>query len=421
MRETRGHIYPVIEKSQCLRPSVEFLMIDWVMTELDDQIFYTDCLSQHYPLGLAIKAIASGLLVLKISKLRRYLILWFRPEVLQTITWAGNPHESFQQSDEGHLVLSPRTSFAQWKETVEATALPWKRAEVDNALTLKHSIVGIVLNKADELAQINAELERKNRELESFAYAASHDLKEPLRGINNFTNIIMKRHGEQLDKTGLNRLKTLIRLAQRMDALIDALLKFSRLGQTELNDQLTNIHTIVSNVIDGLSASYEGTGTTPQFQIPRPLPSVICDPVLIGDVFSNLIGNSIKYTKSRNPVIEIGYVAAQEQQGQQKQQGHRADDQQSQVSHVQPEHVQPGKGPIFYVKDDGIGIHERHFQTIFRLFKRLHDRESYGGGTGVGLTIAKKIIERHGGQIWVESNDGQGTTFFFMLSYADNS
>lgn len=374
-------------------------LIIWAMETCSDSLFYSHCLVEHYPHGDDIQDTASGLIVLKISQLRRYLILWFRPEVLQTVHWAGNPQESFHTTESGDVLLCPRTSFEAWKETVQATALPWQRAELDNAIALKNAIVGIVLNKADELAQINQQLERSNRELESFAYAASHDLKEPLRGITNFSNLLLRRYGDTLDATGVKRLTTLVNLAERMDQLIDALLKFSRLGQTELTYQPTDLNVLLSKVIEVLQTGRDEKNIL-DIKIPRALPTVRADPTLLTEVFSNLLSNALKYTDRDVPRIEIGYLPPD-------------------APSLAHRDTLSADRRVIYVKDDGIGIQERHFQNIFRLFKRLHERNNYGGGTGVGLTIAQKIIERHGGQIWVESNYGEGTTFYFVLNYEE--
>ena len=378
-------------------------LIEWSLTENDQDVFFTDCLSSIFPDAASYQPIASGTLILTISKLRKYLILWFRPEVIQTVNWAGDPISSMQKTDEGEILLCPRNSFELWQETVQGTALPWKSAEIESAFDLKYTIVGIVLNKADERAQVNLELAISNQELDSFAYAASHDLKEPLRGITNFANILLRRHSDDLDETGVKRLKTLVRLAQRMDTLIDALLRFSRLGQAELRCEPTDIDLLVHRAIDDLMVGREGTLLLPAIEIPRALPVVTCDPILIREVFINLIGNALKYCDKPKSVIEIGYLTPLEQ-----------------LEHgweLNFEGAFEGSEalPVFYVQDNGIGIPERHYQNIFRLFKRLHDRESYGGGNGVGLTITQKIIERHGGHIWVESVLGETTKFYFGI------
>jgi signal transduction histidine kinase len=240
--------------------------------------------------------------------------------------------------------------------------------------------------QAENLSRANQELERSNRELQSFAYAVSHDLKEPLRGIHNYATFLREDYADLLDEAGLDRLQTLVRLSDRMAALIDALLEFSRLGQVALNLRAVDLQGLVEWVIQVLRM---GRPELPfEITIVQPLPIVHCDPVLIGEVFTNLISNALKYN-DQLPRIEIGSQSTAE-------------------------------GLLFYVRDNGIGIRDRHLSQIFRLFKRLHPKSRYGGGTGAGLTIARKIIERHGGQIWVESDWGRGSTFYFNLGKTDH-
>ncbi|MBD2445587.1 GAF domain-containing protein [Nostoc sp. FACHB-152] len=366
-------------------------LIAWVDNQVSQRIFATDSLPKLYPEAIQYKNTASGLLLLRISQIQRYYILWFRPEVLQTVNWAGNPNASIQTNADGSVILCPRTSFEQWQETVQLTSLPWKQCEIDNALTLKNAIVGIVLSKAEELAKINQELERSNRELASFAYAASHDLKEPLRGIYNFSTILIEDYAAVLDEDGLDYLQTVLALSVRMETLINSLLRLSQLGQTQLHLTLTNLNELVNQVIDVINASRQEAQIN--VHIPRPLPTVQCDSVLINEVFSNLIINALKYNDKPEALIEIGFISQQESPNIRKNTSY----------------------PVFYVKDNSIGIHEHHYQTIFRLFKRLHSQEKYGGGTGAGLAISKKIVELHSGQIWVESSVGIGSTFYFTL------
>jgi light-regulated signal transduction histidine kinase (bacteriophytochrome) len=336
-----------------------------------DRVFHTDCLPKLYPPALAFKDQASGLLLLQISQVQRYSILWFRPEVLQTITWAGNPNDE----------SLPRSSFERWQETVQCTALPWQSYELQAAIDLRTAIVGIVLKKADELAQLNLALEQRNRELDSFAYAASHDLKEPLRGIYNYATIVLEDYADRLDAEGLDCLHTMMHLTQRMKTLVDVLLRCSQIGKVECQRQPTDLNEIVQNAIAMLEAS-RGALT---IRIPQPLPTLDCDPVLVSEVFSNLLSNGFKYNRSTLPWVEIGSTLIEEQ-------------------------------PVLYVRDNGIGVRSHHIPLIFKLFKRLHDQDEYGGGTGAGLTIAQKIIERHGGRLWIESIYGEGSTFYFTLN-----
>ncbi|MBE9206258.1 GAF domain-containing protein [Nostoc sp. LEGE 06077] len=374
-------------------PNIEQVrsLITWVDSQVSNRIFATDSLPKQYPEAIQFKNTASGLLLLRISQIQRYYILWFRPEVVQTINWAGNPNESIQTNTDGSVIFCPRTSFEKWQEIVQLTSLPWKQCEIDNALALKNAIVGIVLSKAEELAKINQELERSNRELASFAYAASHDLKEPLRGIYNFSTILIEDYAQVLDEDGIDYLQTVLSLSVRMETLINSLLRLSQLGQTEPDFQLTDLNELLNQVIDVISASRHNAELN--IQIPRPLPTVQCDAVLLNEVFTNLIINALKYNDKPEPSVEIGFISDKE-------------------SDKLPKSALL---PVFYVKDNGIGIQAHHYQTIFRLFKRLHSQEKYGGGTGAGLAISKKIVELHNGQIWVESTVSIGSTFYFTL------
>ena len=255
---------------------------------------------------------------------------------------------------------------------------------------------------AEELQHRNTELLRSNQELDEFAYIVSHDLKEPLRGIHNYSNFLIEDYGDKLDQDGRAKLETLKDLAQRMYALIDSLLEFSRVGRVDLAIRETDLNEVLAEVLDSLRITLDEQGV--QIRIPRSLPTVRCDRVRIAEVFRNLISNAIKYNNKSEKWIEIGWHS---QPGTQS--GEILDSSSSPPSMV----------TVFTVRDNGIGIQEKHFESIFRIFKRLHARDKFGGGTGVGLTIVKKIIERHDGRIWIESTYGTGTTFAFTLSGED--
>lgn len=404
-------------------------LIKWVETQIENNIFYTDSLPQVYPAAEKFKDVASGLLALSISKSQKHYIFWFRPEAIQTVNWGGNPNQSFAvaQQEEG-LRFSPRKSFELWQETVRCKSLPWKPCEIDAVVQLRNILVGIVLRNAEELAKINAELERSNSELDAFAYIASHDLKEPLRGIHNYSSFLIEDYADVLQEEGTLKLQTLMRLTQRMENLIDSLLHFSRVGRVELRMQTTNLNEVVKKVVDLLSISFKETQV--DIRIPRTLPSIPCDRIQINEVFSNLIGNAIKYNDKPHKWVEIGFLDftqenetdAGQPQGmaptelvlpQQDSSSNALVVKTNSLSPISPD--QSLSPVVFYVRDNGIGIQEKHLDAIFRIFKRLHPPSKYGGGTGVGLTITKKIVERHGGRIWVKSNYGEGSTFYFTL------
>lgn len=360
----------------------------WLARSVDEEVFATDSLPQRYPAGERLRDAASGLLAVRLARSRPNYLLWFRPELVRTVSWGGNPEKSVEPDATGRL--SPRRSFAIWRETVQLTAQPWRPCEVEAARSLRQAIIEVVLARVDELARLNEELARSNVELDSFAYVASHDLKEPLRGLHNYAHLLIEDYADSLDDEGRERLNTLVRLTQRMEALIDSLLHFSRVGRAELTWSEVDLSAELSDVLALLGPRLRERGVT--LRIPRPLPVVRADQARVREVFSNLISNAIKYNDSPAPWISIGYELAA------------------------PEPGGATGPPIFYVCDNGIGIPEQHHEAIFRIFKRLHARDQYGGGVGAGLTIAKKIVERHGGTIWVESRPGQGACFRFTLA-----
>ena len=236
---------------------------------------------------------------------------------------------------------------------------------------------------AAERDRIFAELERSNKELDEFAYIASHDLKEPLRGMHNYASFLAEDYGDKLDDEGRAHIDSIKRLAQRLSTLIDELLHYSRLGSEQLSVRKIRLDALATEVVRDLQPLLSETGT--EVSWPRPLPAVACDPVWVRDLLQNLVTNAAKYNDKARRLVEIGYLDG-------------------------------GPPTTFYVRDNGIGIAPQHWQNVFQIFKRLHARGAYGGGTGAGLTIVKKIVERHGGRIWLDSKPGEGTTFYFTLA-----
>jgi two-component system, chemotaxis family, sensor kinase Cph1 len=346
-----------------------------------------------YPQFAPYQAVASGLLALRISRLQHTYLLWFRPEVIQTIDWGGKPNKPVAIDPERSLHMTPRKSFELWKETVQLKSLPWKACEIEAALELRSQIIGIVLQKADELALLNAELERSNIELDAFAYVASHDLKEPLRGIHNYSTFLIEDYADKLGEDGKHKLDTLMRLTQRMEDLIESLLHYSRCGRAELVYEIVDLAAVIESVLETIEISQPSPA---EFRIPRPLPIVKGDRTQLTELFTNLISNGIKYNDLNHKWIEIGYILSTEVE-------------------LQVPAALDRSQTIFFVKDNGIGIRQKHLDNIFKIFKRLHPATKYGGGTGAGLTIAKKIVERHGGKIAVTSTFGEGSTFYLTL------
>jgi len=361
--------------------------LSWLSDRLERDLLVTDALPKLYPDAIADRKLASGLLAVAISKIQDRYILWFRPEKVQTVTWAGNPDVPRQVEADGSITMSPRQSFAAWQEIVRGQSRAWLSCEVDGAIELRQAIVDIaLLRQANKLAEINQELERSNSELDSFAYIASHDLKEPLRGIHNYATFLLEDYEDILQADGADKLNTMVRLTKRMEELIETLLKFSRLGRQDLQLKPIDLNQLLQDTSEIFQINPAWSEC--QIQIPKPLPTVWGDRVLVEEIFTNLISNGFKYNKSPEKVVEVGWADAGD----------------SSVRLVK-----------FYIRDNGIGIRPKHIESIFRIFKRLHAPSKYGGGTGAGLTIVKKIVERHGGTIQVESIYGEGTTFWFTL------
>ncbi|WP_199084161.1 ATP-binding protein [Deinococcus sp. UR1] len=383
------------------REQVQALQM-WLDAHVDGDVLYTAALSQEYPLAAAFTAQASGLLAVRLSQSRHDYVMWFRPEELQTVTWGGDPNKPVEVSPDGSERLTPRRSFEAWMETVRGRSRPWLPEELAAARALRRAIMSVVLRRMDELGALNdhlersnADLERSNADLDAFAYIASHDLKEPLRGLHNYSVFLLEAYEHQIDEDGAAKLRTLVRLTQRMDALIDSLLLYSRVGRMDLSFRATDLNELLREVLDVLSPRLEQLRVN--VQVAPDLPILTVDRVRTGEIFSNLITNAMKYNDKPQPAVQIGALRPEE----------RAD---LPVPAGVPDHA-----TVLFVSDNGIGIREKHFENIFRIFKRLHTRDQFGGGTGAGLTIVRKIVERHGGQIWVNSEYGQGSVFYFTL------
>jgi chemotaxis family two-component system sensor kinase Cph1 len=239
-------------------------------------------------------------------------------------------------------------------------------------------------DRSREIEKLDKDLTRINRELEEFAYTATHDLKSPLRGISSYAQLILRGSGNRLEEVDKERVETIIRLALKMDSIIDGLLGYSELGHAKIRRSEVDLNEVYAQSADLLRLEIETKQA--EIHIPRSLPILNCDQGWMGKIFYNLISNAIKYNESARPIVEIGFQ-------------------------------QPAHTPVvLYFTDNGIGIAKEKETEIFRLFHRLHTESQYGGGTGLGLAIVAKAVERHNGRIWMESTMGSGTTFYLTLN-----
>ncbi len=259
---------------------------------------------------------------------------------------------------------------------------------------IKNNLEQQVRQRTATLHEKNKELEESNQRLNDFAYSISHDLREPLRGMYNFAHFLAEDYRDKIDQDGREMLDTIMRLAKRLDAQVLAVLKYSRIGRLDLNLRPTDLDLLLDEVIDSLQDRIAAAKV--RIRRPKPLPHVLCHAEYVREALHNLISNAIIYNDKEDKEVMIGWHAP------------------GSLPDSIP--LQGGSGPVFYVRDNGIGIPEKHFQKIFGIFRRLHGQDKYGGGTGVGLTIARQVIERHGGLITLESELGRSTTFYFTLS-----
>lgn len=362
-------------------PKVEDLtfLLQWLKLNNNGEVFQTDSLPRIYSDALNYKNIASGLLAIPISQ--RNYVLWFRPEAIQTVNWGGNPNNAFEAVEiDGNVQLSPRKSFELWKETVRLKSLSWQPVEIKAALELRKAITNIILRQADELAQLAHDLELSNSELKKFAYVASHDLQEPLNQVANYVQLLEMRYREELDEDAGEFIQFAVDGVSLMQTLIDDVLAYSKVDIQGVEFELTESETALKRALANLRGRI---GETQAIITHDPLPTLVADGTQLMQLFQNLIGNAVKFRSDKTPQIHIS--------------SQRLED-----------------AWLFSVKDNGIGIDSRFFDRIFVIFQRLHTRDEYQG-TGMGLAICKKIIECHRGQIWVESELAQGSTFYFTL------
>lgn len=360
-----------------LTPPVEDVksLQSWLNETQSDYLFATDRLSEHFAAGERMRDPASGLLSARIAAGAPDFVMWFRPSVVRVIEWAGNPSKPVEETEAGKRI-SPRRSFELWKETVRTHSAPWQSHEQEFALDLRQIVAEALL------VQLNLELERSNIELDAFAYAASHDLQEPIRTIRSYSQLLARRTAAVLDDPTRELIKVIESGAERMGNLIAALLAYGQVGGTKGRERKpVNLEDVLRWVIMNLNESLRASGAEITHD---PLPTITSDPDQMIQLLQNLVLNSIKYRRPDAPPVI--HMAAQLRE----------------------------RTWHFAVRDNGQGFQKDEAEFIFGAFKRLHGREI--PGTGIGLALCRRIVEYHGGTIWAESQGkDMGATFFFTL------
>jgi len=352
-------------------------LVAWLDLNAHSDVFFTDKLSAIYPPGAALTANASGLLAMPISRIHKHYLLWFRPETVHTIDWAGNPYKDTSTEAQ----LTPRLSFDSWRETIHGTSAPWHNGEIELAVEFRAALIGIALERAEQMAELAEELGRANKELEAFSYSVSHDLRAPLRHIVGFSDLLLEAAGnDSLEKRQrfLRNIKDSARLAGK---LVDDLLSFSQMGRAALRPTSFQMGDMVRSCLDKLALDVRGRDIAWDI---GPLPTLCADPNFLQLALYNLMSNAVKFTGQKEKAQIRIFATENDAEW------------------------------IISVADNGAGFNMDYVHKLFGVFQRLHRMEDFQG-TGIGLANVRRIVERHGGRVWAESSPGQGATFSLSI------
>jgi len=356
-------------------------IVKWVIDNSQEMVFYTHRFPTMYPAAEKYSDFASGLFACILSRELSEMILFFKPEQKQSIIWGGNPEKAVEVASDGSFQLSPRKSFDKWTEIVRYSSAKWNRGEIGALINLREQVIYQINRKANEIRQLNERLKLAYEELDTFSFTVSHDLRTPLSSIKSYTELLLLTN-ESLDDNAKKILERINACSDRMALLIKEILNYSSYTRNEIKLEKINMRHLIGDVKNNI---YESSKPQNLEFIIGPTPDISGDFVMIGQVFANLLGNAVKYTsKSDNAIVKIeGYNS--------------------------------GNETIYTVADNGIGIDVKYYNRVFELFKRMDNVKDFEG-SGVGLAIVKRIIEKHKGRIWFESQLGKGTIFYISFN-----
>ncbi len=347
----------------------------------EESIFHTESLKNQYSKAENFKNSASGILSFKLGRAESNFMIWFRPEVAETVSWGGNPNKKVSYNEEKQR-LSPRKSFAKWTEKLEGVSHSWQDYDLETAKAFRENLNQFLLaRQKEEISRLNKNLSESNKDLELFSFGISHDLRGPLRGINGFAQILKEDFSKDLPAEASETIETILKASNRMEGIIDDILSFSKTTSGELEKKKFSTNKLLDELLSSFNIKINFPDT--DLEIQEKLPETYGDRRMLFQLWSNLVDNALKYSEhAKNPRIEIGSF------------------------------LQEGKN-IFYVKDNGVGIAKINQDKIFKVFSRAS--QNTFKGTGVGLAVVARVLEKHNGKIWVESEPDKGSTFFFHL------
>lgn len=320
------------------------------------------------------KANYAGFMGIRLTENIKDCLIIFRPEITQTVLWAGDPTKLIQFDNHGNPFISPRNSFEKWSEEVKGKSEPWSPAEQMALTEIRDEINFAVGRKTAELRILNEKLRDAYAELDSFAHTISHDLKIPLTTIKAFGELIIRKSSEDDVKAMSSKI---VDNSNRLHLMIKTVLEYSKVGQKDVSKVTIDMTALINDIAEQLKLNSKNSNLE---LIINNTPDIEGDPILIFQVFLNIIENAVKYShKIELPIVSV-------------------------------EGITDSNETVYIIKDNGIGMDKDQLAGIFGLFNRVGKTDEYEG-SGIGLATVKKIITRHGAQIKVDSEEGVGSIF----------
>ncbi len=347
---------------------------DWLHETAPDRLFQTTSLGSAFTPAREYKEVASGLLSTTLSNQLSEYILWFKPELVQTVLWAGKPEKVEQRQEDGGIRLSPRKSFEKWSQEVQGTSAPWLSSELSAALTLRDSVSALVNHKANEIRRLNEKLRIAYSELDTFSFSISHDLKTPLNTVRGYIELYLEETAGGPDEHR-PLLQQAMANTDKMLAMIRDILEYSKVGRMEIELEPIDLATLMGECLAQIRSARDVSAV--HIDVPPGL-RIEGKPTMVQQMLCNILDNAVKYSaRATKQKVDV-----------------RA--------------YRDGTEVVVECTDNGIGMDPGQLHKAFDLFQRL-DNVSGFEGTGVGLAIVKRVIERHGGRIHIDSELNKGT------------
>lgn len=355
-------------------------IVKWLRVNMQDTIYYTHRFPEIFYPVRKYSDVASGILACILSKELGEMIIWFKPEQVQAINWAGNPEKPVEEGENGLMQLSPRKSFDSWTEIVKNTSERWTNPELSAVIKIREQIMYAINRKANDIRVLNERLQLAYEELDTFSFTISHDLRTPLSSIKSYSELLLTTN-KSLDDKAKKILERIVAGTDKMSFLIKEILNYSRVGRTDIEKAPINMKNLLNDIKREVVAALNAENL--EFIIGE-TPAISGDLTMISQVFTNLINNAVKYSARSNP------------------------------SKVTIKGVKGANEITYSIEDNGVGIDVNYYSRVFELFKRMDNVKDFEG-TGVGLAIVKRIVEKHEARIWFESTLGIGTIFYISF------